>query len=96
MGFKNGWLYTVDRFPMLRDFCGGLDTVFPGTDTVESDFYIVKYVKIDFRTSLIDFSLEGILHANQLRLLQAIDTKRKLGLYGVYIGPLINFLAGHK
>ena len=75
MGFKDGQQYTGGRFNVLRDFCGGLATVFTGTATVESDFYIVKYVKNYFQTSLTEFMLEGILQANQFRLLQAVDTK---------------------
>jgi hypothetical protein len=65
-GFKDGWSLTGCRFTQLRDFCGGLATVFPGTATVASDFSIVKYVKNDFRTSLTDFSLEVIFHASKL------------------------------
>ena len=75
MGFNDGSSYTGGCFTVLRDFCCGLTTVFPDNATVESDFSIVKYVKNDFRTSFTDFSLEGILHAKQFRLLQAIDTK---------------------
>ena len=73
--FKDVWLYTSGRFPVLRDFWGGLATVFPGTATVESDFSIVKYAMNDFRNSLKDLLLEGILHAKKFRLLQAIDNK---------------------
>ena len=51
MGFRDGWSNTGGRFTVLREFCGGLATVFPGTDMVESKFSIVKYVKNDFRTS---------------------------------------------
>ena len=75
MEFKDGWSYTGGHFPVLRDFYGGLATVFPGTATVEIEFYIIKYVNNDFQTLLTDFSLEGILHVKQLRPLQDIDTK---------------------
>jgi hypothetical protein len=54
---------------------GGLATVFLGTATVESDFSVLKYAKNDYRTALTDFSLEGILHAKQFRMLQAINTQ---------------------
>ncbi len=77
-GFKEGWLLTGGRFPELQDFCGGLATVFPGTATVESDFSVLKYAKNDYRTALTDFSLEGILHAKQFRMLQAIDTQQTI------------------
>lgn len=72
--FEDGWLCTGGRFALLRDFCGGLATVFPGTATVESDFSIVKYVKDDFKTQLTDLSLEGILHAKQFKQLRGIGT----------------------
>ena len=75
VGFKDGWSYTGVCFPVLRDFCGGLAAIFPGTATVDINLYIVKHVKNDFRTSPTQFLLEGILHANQFRLLQDIDTK---------------------
>ena len=53
------------RFEKLKEFCGGLATVFPGTATVESDFSLINYEKNDFRTALTDLSLEGILHSKQ-------------------------------
>lgn len=72
--FEDGWATTGGRFPVLREFCGGLATVFPGTATVESDFSMLKYIKNDFRSSLTDFSLEGILHAKQFRQLLRVET----------------------
>jgi hypothetical protein len=39
--------------------------IFPGTATVESDFLDVNYEKDQYRASLTDCSLEGILHAKQ-------------------------------
>ena len=75
MGFKDVWSYTGGRFPVLQYFCGGLATVFPGTAMAYSDFSIVKYVNNEYQNLLKDFSLEGILHENKFRLLQAIDTK---------------------
>ena len=52
-GFEQGWACTGGRFPVLREFCGGLATVFPGTATVESDFSIVKYTKNDFQNRFL-------------------------------------------
>jgi hypothetical protein len=54
-----------NRFKLLEKFCGGIACVFPGTAQVESDFSIVKLEKDDFRMSLTDLSLEGVLHAKQ-------------------------------
>ncbi len=53
------------RFPHLMTFSGGLATVFPGTAVVESDFSVLKYEKNSFRTSLLDITLEGIMHCKQ-------------------------------
>ena len=72
-GFKEGWDLTQGRFLRLREFCGGLASVFPGTANVESDFSVVKWEKDDSRTSLTDFSLEGILHSKQFEELQNIS-----------------------
>ncbi len=54
------------RFPHLMTFSGGLATVFPGTAVVESDFSVLKYEKSDsIRTSLLDITLEGIMHCKR-------------------------------
>jgi hypothetical protein len=45
----------------LRQFCGGLATVFPGTATVESNFGMLKWEYVKFRLNLSELSLEGIL-----------------------------------
>ncbi|KAI9915779.1 hypothetical protein PsorP6_008026 [Peronosclerospora sorghi] len=66
--FEDDWSLTGGRFSVtLQEFCGGLSSVFLGTASVESDFSIVNYVKNDFRSSLADFSLDGILHTKQFR-----------------------------
>jgi len=54
---------------LLRRFCGGVATVFPNTASVESDFSILKWEKDEFRTSLMDLSLEGIFQAKQFSIL---------------------------
>ena len=40
------------RFWMLKDFCGGLVSVFPRTATVESNFCTINYEKNDHRSDL--------------------------------------------
>jgi hypothetical protein len=42
-------------------------TVFPGTASVEADFSVINWEKDEYRTSLTNISLEGILHAKQFR-----------------------------
>ena len=69
--FIDGWkCIGSGRFEKLKEFCGGLGTVFPGTATVESDFSIVNYEKNDYRTALTDLSLEGILHSKQYKIIE--------------------------
>lgn len=80
--FFTGWKagYAGKFFPNLARFCGDLATVFPNTATVESDFSILGWEKDDYRTSLTDFSLEGIFHSKQfssLRKLMGHDDKSK-------------------
>jgi hypothetical protein len=63
--FDDSWKLVHNRFKLLEKFCGGIASVFPGTAQVESDFSIVKLEKDDFRMSITDLSLEGVLHAKQ-------------------------------
>ena len=70
--FIDGWkCIGSGRFEKLKEFCGGLGTVFPGTATIESDFSIVNLEKNDYRAALTDLSLEGILHLKQLTTIQS-------------------------
>jgi hypothetical protein len=72
--FAAGWMATGagDRFPALCQFCGDLASAFPNTTTVESDFLIIGWEKNDYRKSLTDFSLEGILHTKQFATLKKL------------------------
>lgn len=54
------------EYPELCAFAGGLAAIFPNTASVESDFSQLKWEKDDFRHSLTDFSLEGILQCRQM------------------------------
>ena len=71
--FSDGWAIVGPRFPMLREFSGGLATVFPNTASVESDFSLLKWEKDEYRQSLTDLSLEGILHSKQWALIEGLD-----------------------
>ena len=66
--FEAAWQPMQDRFPLLNQFIGGVASAFPGTSTV--DFSILKWSKDDFSPAMMDFSLEGILHAKQFNRLQ--------------------------
>ena len=72
--FAKGWAAVLGRFERLKEFCGGLATVFPGTATVESDFSVLNYEKNIYRTALTDFSLEGILHCKQFQKLDSLHS----------------------
>jgi hypothetical protein len=61
------WDVVKGRFSGLRQFCGGLATVFPNTTAVESDFLMVKWEKNDTRTSLTSLALAGIMQAKQFK-----------------------------
>jgi hypothetical protein len=65
--FCEAWASLDPKFHPHRGFCGALATVFPGTASVEADSSVIKWEKDEYRTSLADISLEGILHAKQFR-----------------------------
>ena len=65
VSFEDAWAPVDSRFPMLQEFCGALATVFPNTSTVESDFSTLGLENNEYRKSLTDLSLEGVLHSKQ-------------------------------
>jgi hypothetical protein len=69
-GFQDSRAPLGARFPTLRDLCGGLATVFPGTSSVESDFSILNGEFDEFRQSLTEFCFEGIMQSKQFWTLQ--------------------------
>ena len=71
--FEHGWRPFIDRYPALCAFTGALASVFPGTSSVEADFFIIRWGKNDYWTSLTNFPLEGILHSKQYDLLKHIS-----------------------
>jgi hypothetical protein len=62
----------IGQFDILRYFCGGIATIFPNTATVESDFSVLGWEKDEFRQSLTDLSLEGILQCKQFEMLSGL------------------------
>lgn len=70
--FADSWKMLPGRFTLLNEFCGGIASVFPNTSRVEADFSTIKREKNPMRSSLSDFSLEGILHAGQFDVLQSL------------------------
>jgi hypothetical protein len=65
--FAEAWapFSSSKQFEPLKLFFGGLATIFPGTATVESYFSLINWEKDDYRSSLTDSLLEGILHSKQ-------------------------------
>jgi hypothetical protein len=71
--FETGWSIIKGRdFDVLRDFCGGIATLFANTASVESDFSILGWEKDEYRKSLTDLSLEGIMQCKQFELLSSL------------------------
>jgi hypothetical protein len=63
--FKDGWSLFDGRFSNLMEFYGVITTLFPGTNTVEFNFSILRWEKDAFHKSLSNFGLEGVLQAKQ-------------------------------
>jgi hypothetical protein len=64
--FENSWSPLIGlEFDDLRNYCGGIASVMPGTASVESDFSIINWTKDPSSQRLTDFSLEAILHCKQ-------------------------------
>lgn len=73
VGFHDSWVIVQPRFPKLCEFAGGLAGVhLSGATRVEIDFSIIGWEKDEYRTALMDFSLEGIMHTKQFGDLKAL------------------------
>jgi hypothetical protein len=65
-GFNQAWdMLSSVTYGRLRQFVGGLATVLANTTSIESDFSILKWEKDEYRTCLMDISLEGIFQSKQ-------------------------------
>ncbi|GMF45740.1 unnamed protein product [Phytophthora fragariaefolia] len=73
LSFQESWKSIHEQFPAVADFCTEIACAFPNTATVESDFSMIGVEKNEYRTSLTDFSLEGILHCKQYETLTALS-----------------------
>jgi hypothetical protein len=65
VSFADDWRLAGVRFSKLRLFCGGIETVIPGTSTGESQFSAINWEYDEVRGSLTEFSLAGIWHCKQ-------------------------------
>ena len=70
--FMTGWAIVEGRFNVLKDFCGGIATVFANTASVEADFSLLSWEKDEYRMSLTDLSLEGIMQCKQFEVLSSL------------------------
>ena len=73
--FDEGWGLCQGWFDSLRQFAGGLASIFSNTASVESDLSLIGVEKTVYRQSLTDFSLEGILHAKKFESLRAMSAE---------------------
>jgi len=80
--FNDAWDVVKGRFNGLRQFCGGLATMFPNMAVVESDFLMVKWEKNDTRTSLTSLALVGVMQAKQFKLLKALFKRQNVANNG--------------
>ena len=72
--FKECWSPLGKDHDVLKEFCGGLASVMPGTSSVESDFSLINWWTRDPHSkSLTDFSLGAILHCKQYRSLESLS-----------------------
>ena len=72
--FKDSWSPLGKEYDALKEFCGGLASVMPGTSSVESDFSLINWTRDPYSKSLSDFSLEAILHCKQYQTLENLST----------------------
>ncbi|TYZ63138.1 hypothetical protein PybrP1_008221 [[Pythium] brassicae (nom. inval.)] len=79
--FAAAWGGLGALYPRLRNFAGALATVYPDAvdDAAEPQrFHVHGYERSEFRSSLVDFALEAVLHARQYPRLQEIASSLDL------------------
>ena len=75
MSFNEGWGGGLnERFPLICEFSGGLVSAYAGTARVESKFSILGVEKNAYQTSLMNLSLDGIIHPKHFIELQVLAT----------------------
>lgn len=70
--FEASWRPLGSEYDDLKQFCGGIASVMPGTSSVEADFSLINWTKDPHSQNLTDFSLESILHCKQYRKIQKL------------------------
>ncbi|CAH0474271.1 unnamed protein product [Peronospora belbahrii] len=71
------WSCVDGRFRMLQEFIGGLASVVPdmAASTLSACLATLNWEKPDFRQTMVDFALEGILHAKQKMKVELVDVQ---------------------
>ena len=72
------WEVVNGQFEILRDFCGGIATMFTNTASVESDFSILGWKMDNHWSSLADLSMEDILHCEQFNIIEKLAGQKNL------------------
>ncbi|RMX67123.1 hypothetical protein DD238_004878 [Peronospora effusa] len=69
------WSCVMGRFRMLQEFFGGLASVVPdmSAGALSVDLTWLNWEKPDYRQTMVDFALEGILHAKQKMKVELVD-----------------------
>ncbi|RLN96015.1 hypothetical protein BBJ28_00010451 [Nothophytophthora sp. Chile5] len=69
------WSCVNGRFRTLQEFVGGLASVVPeiSAGTLAADLSWLNWEKPDYRQTMVDFALEGILHAKQKMKVELVD-----------------------
>jgi hypothetical protein len=72
-GFDDAWRPVGLSFLVLKQSCGGLASVLPGTATIESDFSALKWEFDEYRSRLTEISLEGMMQCNQFKIMSSMQ-----------------------
>ena len=72
VSFVDGWAPVAGRFPKLKEFRGGIATVFSNSTTVEADFTLLGLEKNKYRKASTDLPLEGVPNNKQFLNLVAL------------------------
>ncbi|CAI5729951.1 unnamed protein product [Hyaloperonospora brassicae] len=69
------WSCVEGRFRLLQNFFGGLASVVPDptAGTLSADLTCLNWEKPDYRQTMVDFALEGILHAKQKMKVELVE-----------------------
>lgn len=70
---EKAWAPFAKQFKFLSSFCGGPETLFPGTEKVECDFSNKKFDKKEHSSNLTNLSLEGVLQSKQFKPLRKMN-----------------------